>query len=411
MVPINGNAYAIRSESILPSLFSGKISATSFKGDGLELTNVNAIKLNQLSSKSISFGESCIQNYRNRLLDDGYTYFPNSLGNTYALLKELNIQNKASIVIGASGVKTSLLPAVKGLPLDVTRASTATYIDENGILQTALANVPRVTYDENGDESILVEPQSTNLFLYSEQFDNVYWVKTGVTISSDFAPSIINGSLADKFTENSSLATQHRIQRIATTTIGQVTTLSCFVKRNSGTRQFSLNSPQSGFRIYFNLDTGTIATTVSGSGTITDFGNGWFKLTATGTAIADNPTYYFQMTNSTAMGSETYDGDGSSSFLIIGAQIETLPYATSYMPTVASAVTRVADIVSKIGISNLLNSSEGVFYMEAKSDKIASYIEINNSIVTNRLALGHSGNQVVIRYVNGTDNITLIETS
>jgi hypothetical protein len=362
MVPINGNAYAIRSESILPSLFSGKISATSFKGDGLELTNLNAIKLNQLSSKSISFGESYIQNYRNRLLDDGYTYFPNSLGNTYALLKELNIQNKASIVIGASGVKTSLLPAVKGLPLNVTRASTATYIDENGILQTALANVPRVTYDENGDESILVEPQSTNLFLYSEQFDNVYWVKQGTSSVSGNTTVAPDGSLT-AYTLSGATGTGISGNVLRKNVSGTVdSTLSIYIK--------SLGSTSFTIYIRDGLSGAIQSQSITPNGT-------WQRVTLT--SNPNNGQVFFGNT----------DGDVA----IWGAQLEAGAYPTSYIPTVASTVTRNADIVSKIGISDLINSSEGVFYMELSP---LSYLQTNQRWIT--LNSGSNANRIAILY-------------
>jgi hypothetical protein len=57
-----------------------------------------------------------------------------------------------------------------------TRNSTATYTDENGIIQTAAANIARVQ-----NNALLLEPQRTNLALYSEQFDNAAWTKLGRT--------------------------------------------------------------------------------------------------------------------------------------------------------------------------------------------------------------------------------------
>jgi hypothetical protein len=42
--------------------------------------------------------------------------------------------------------------------------------------------------------------------------------------------------------------------------------------------------------------------------------------------------------------------------------------ATSYIPTVASAVTRNADVISKTGISDLIGQSEGTVYMEIMND-------------------------------------------
>jgi hypothetical protein len=73
-----------------------------------------------------------------------------------------------------------------------TRASTATYVDADGILQTAATNVPRVGHHVwNGtawvNEGLLHESEArTNLVLYSGDLSNAYWIKsasgTGVVL-------------------------------------------------------------------------------------------------------------------------------------------------------------------------------------------------------------------------------------
>jgi hypothetical protein len=59
-----------------------------------------------------------------------------------------------------------------------------------------------------------------------------------------------------------------------------------------------------------------------------------------------------------------YAGDGTSSALIWGAQLEAGAYATSYIPTLGATVTRVADAASKTGISSLLSASEYTLFWE-----------------------------------------------
>jgi hypothetical protein len=51
-------------------------------------------------------------------------------------------------------------------------------------------------------------------------------------------------------------------------------------------------------------------------------------------------------------------------FFIWGAQLEAGSNATSYIPTVASTVTRNADVISKTGISSLIGQTEGTLYAE-----------------------------------------------
>lgn len=63
-----------------------------------------------------------------------------------------------------------------------TRASTATYIDKDGVMSAAGVNEPR--FEKDG---LLIETQSTNLFLYSQNFD------TAETVGGKFYP--YNGNM------------------------------------------------------------------------------------------------------------------------------------------------------------------------------------------------------------------------
>ena len=76
---------------------------------------------------------------------------------------------------------------------------------------------------------------------------------------------------------------------------------------------------------------------------------------------------------------------------VTNAQLELGSYATSYVPTVASIQTRNADVISKTGISSLLNPSEGVFYIEAaalnQSDADSRAFNINDVLGANYVAI------------------------
>jgi hypothetical protein len=69
------------------------------------------------------------------------------------------------------------------------RASAATYVDVNGVLQTSPANVPRYDYS-TGSAALLIEAASTNIALFSEQFDAGVWIDNGTTTiaNTDTAP-------------------------------------------------------------------------------------------------------------------------------------------------------------------------------------------------------------------------------
>jgi len=60
----------------------------------------------------------------------------------------------------------------------------------------------------------------------------------------------------------------------------------------------------------------------------------------------------------------SYQGDGSSGVYIWGAQLEQLPYATSYIPTQGSTSTRIKETCNNSGSAQDFNSEEGVLYAE-----------------------------------------------
>jgi len=84
----------------------------------------------------------------------------------------------------------------------------------------------------------------------------------------------------------------------------------------------------------------------------------------------------------------------TSDILVFGASLELGSYATSYIPTTTTAVTRVADSATKSGISSLIGQTEGVLYAE---------ISTNNDTATKTITLsdGTSNNRIQLFYFNG----------
>jgi hypothetical protein len=77
---------------------------------------------------------------------------------------------------------------------------------------------------------------------------------------------------------------------------------------------------------------------------------------------AGTPTFYAFASNS-ATWNTAFAGNGTSGIYIWGAQLEAGAFATSYIPTVASTVSRSADNASMTGtnFSSWYNQSEGTF--------------------------------------------------
>ena len=174
--------------------------------------------------------------------------------------------------------------------------------------------------------------KGTNLVQYSESFDNAAWTKTNVTITANDEVSPDGYTNADKITDNAN-NNQHRVTQTISVTSGTSYTASIFVK-NDDKGDFAINFTSAGFsstKIVFNLINGTVT---SGTGTIQDYGNGWYRISATEAANA---------TGSGIVGFNLGDGGAyvgsEESVFIYGAQIEAGSYAASYIPTLATAQT------------------------------------------------------------------------
>ena len=99
-----------------------------------------------------------------------------------------------------------------------------------------------------------------------------------------------------------------------------------------------------------------VAHTLSFYGTGTIVLSGVHIATLTGTGANNRVTLTFTPT----AGSLILTVAGT----VTNAQLEAGSNATSYIPTVAGTVTRVADVISKTGVSSLIGQTEGTLYAE-----------------------------------------------
>lgn len=238
------------------------------------------------------------------------------------------------------------LPVDGGGDGTVTRGSSATRVNSNGLIETVGNDIPRLDYLGGGCPVLLVEPQSTNLCLTSEDFSNVNWSKLRSSIISDQAISP-NGSLSsDKLVEDSSTGT-HYIEDVVSITSGQEYVFSVFAK--AAERSFiqlrSSSGGSWGIRATFDLSNGVPSNVEFGTASIVDYGNGWYRCIIQ--AQANATTVIGAQIRLDLDGSTTsYLGDGLSGVNIWGAQIEEKSYSTSYIPTTGSSATRLEDVVN-----------------------------------------------------------------
>ena len=218
----------------------------------------------------------------------------------------------------------------KPLPFTFSRDSTGTIVNKDGLIETVGIDEPRVDYLDNSDGHLLLEPSRTNLLPYSNDFTNGAYSKTRCTVTSNQAISPDGTQNADLMTATGDDA---RLED-AVGTAGQSTTMSLYVKSATG-------SDVDGQIDFSGANTVTFTAT-----------NEWQRIDTTLTTLTINPRLRVRITN---------DGD---SLYVFGGQVEYGSYATSYIPTNGSSVTRAADSCSGAGNSEVFNDSEGVLYAE-----------------------------------------------
>lgn len=271
-----------------------------------------------------------------------------------------------------------------------SRASSATYFDEKGVMRTAPAGVPRIDFDPVTGEckGWLAEEQRTNLLTYSEQFDNAIWSKragSAITPNNVIAP---DGTLtADK---HSNTDTTTNVTYIglggAFTTDNTVYCASAFVKRGSQPlariSMYSRVSSSQYLAVDFNLDTlnvnvSNIGSVTGGAGGIIPIGNGWYRVWASANMLTGTDTTGVRFAPSWwGMPTEI----GAEYGYIWGAQLEVGAFPTSYIKTEASQVTRAADNAVMTG-TNFSDWSNSVGTILAKY-KTAGWKHNNQPPVT-----------------------------
>jgi len=239
-----------------------------------------------------------------------------------------------------------------GAQLELGSTAT-TYTRNNGGVFPARFDYDPATLAPKG---ILIEEQRTNTFTYSEDFTNAIWAKGGVTVSADAAASPDGTVDADKIVEDTSTG-NHNVFNAGGGAAG-VYTMSAFAKP-AGRNWFIVRIE--GVDAWFNLANGTIGSVGAGlTAAITPAANGYYRCAITKTlAGATACTYRL----STGDGISSYTGDGVSGVFLWGAQLEAGAFATSYIPTVASQVTRAADQCTIVApmFAPWYNQSEGTF--------------------------------------------------
>jgi hypothetical protein len=263
-----------------------------------------------------------------------------------------------------------------------TRTSSATRINETGLVEVVPANAPRFdhSYDSVSGSvrslGLLVEESRTNLLLRSEDFGDDYWFKARCSISVNTIAAPDGNVTADTLIEDESNNTHRLLASAAIVTANSVVTFSVYfkAKERSQINLYVDESTAAGgafFSAYYSSSGVTGSSSGGGasytSGSVQALGNGWYRASIIGT-LAGGYTSYRCSVFPSVNGSINYQGDGTSGIYLWGAQLETGAFPTSYIPTTTSTVTRTADNVSMVGenFSSWYNQSEGTVYADTR---------------------------------------------
>lgn len=325
------------------------------------------------ANSGISYVKKLIKSFKARVIADSGIFEAEAC--LYATLTNLNnieLLRKASLIITPNAYEASKLYSV--VPnttlgdMTVVRATTATRVNSAGLIESVAINVPRLDYTNGSCPSILVEPQRTNLLTYSENFSNVIWTKAQSVITSNVTTAP-DGILNASRLTGTGINGQHNINQFLSFTISSIYTFTSYVKIDTNNFvQLVFPAPAFGTNAFANFDllNGVLGTVgASASASINNVGDGWFRCSVTATATITATTTVFIALVTSATSARLEINTLSTSLYLWGTQLEVGSYKTSYIPTVASTVTRNADFISKTGISSLIGQTEGTIFAES----------------------------------------------
>ena len=279
--------------------------------------------------------------------------------------------------------------------------STNVSIDNISVKEATLDGLARVDYTD-GTGSLLVEPQRTNLITYSEDFSNPSWLKVNSTVNPNTSVSPDGTLNSDEFIPDNTTASIFIYNQV--TFSASDYTLSFFIKYNGRQYvQLLFGSGASSDFSNFDLINHTVT---SGNGSIEDYGNDWYKISLTSNVSAGaSEVYLWSIDSATSLRAASSTGNGTDGYYVYGGQLEQGSYPTSYIKTQGSTVTRNKDEYTKTGISDKINSEEGVLFVEMAAlanDGNTRYLSLND---------GTTNNRVTILYYSGNNNIRTIISS
>jgi hypothetical protein len=328
-----------------------------------------------------------------------------------------------TLAIVSSGDPTDNYQGTPGAKLTTTRASTAAYWTAAGLIAYAATGTLRRDFDPRLAATpercgYLIEEARTNLALRSEEIDNASWTKTSVTVTADADTAPDSTATMDRLVSTVDSGSAAGASQTFTGTAAAYT-LSVFAKRVSGLDWLRLalttSASATNRNAWFNLATGELGTKEAN---VTDYkivscGNGVYRCSITVTCAATTETAYIRLAGADTSNSVLAIGDTVS---VWGAQVELGSFASSYIPTAGSTVTRAADLVTLAGTLFPLSQTEGTLYakwMMMGTSASAQYILVLDGGTTSTIIFPYRNTNLTVGYTinNGGNTVNLTSTA
>ena len=272
---------------------------------------------------------------------------------------------------------------------DFTRATTATRVNKSGLIESVATNVPRIDFTDDTKGHLLLEPASTNKITYSQNFNLTGTPSSGTgrqnnaTTAPSLLPSPDGGTNAFTFIYDGTFNAS--IRKIVGVDADQVITMSIFLKKTADTPVFSADSD---IRMgMFNNLAPNVSLNLGNALNAAPVGE-WRRYSLSATGDSDGGQCVPNVRSDVAARIDAF-----------GWQVETNSFATSYIPTSGSSVTRNAELCNGSGAEQDFNSLEGVLYAEIAAiadDQQFKVISISDS---------SSNNEVLIRTFHTNPNV------